>query len=84
MSKVTIELDAKWQKFVRSRLFHIVAAVQGISITFAPFLLYWTGKNSTLQAYEWVVVPVCFALVFIIPFFYFKLGAAVIRELLKD
>ena len=36
MEKETIEIDSKWVKIVRSPLYWVVAALQGVSITFAP------------------------------------------------
>ncbi len=38
MAKVTIDIDSKWLKIAHSPLYWIVAALQGVSITFAPAL----------------------------------------------
>ncbi len=83
MDKVTIEIDAKWVKIVRSPLYWIVAALQGVSITFAPLFLYWSGKGMFPHGAERLVVPSCFAIILLVGFFYMLLGSAVIGELRK-
>jgi len=40
MDKVTIEINSKWVRIVRSPLYWIVAALQGLSVSFAPLFLY--------------------------------------------
>ena len=47
MDKVTIEIDSKWVRIVRSPLYWIVAALQRVSITFAPLFLYWSASGVT-------------------------------------
>ena len=84
MEKITIELDGKWRKIARSPLYFIVAAFQGVAITFAPLFLYWCGKGGYFTGYEWLVVPCCFAIILLVPLFYYRLGGAVIRELRKE
>jgi hypothetical protein len=83
MPKVTIEIDSKWVKIVRSPLYWIVAALQGVSVSFAPLFLYWSGKGSFFHGSEWIVVPSCFALILLVGLFYMLLGSAVIGELRK-
>jgi hypothetical protein len=83
MDKVTIEMDSKWVKMVRSPLFWMVAALQGVSITFAPLFLYWSGEGRFYHGLEWIIVPSCFAVIFLVGLFYFWLGGAVIGELRK-
>jgi hypothetical protein len=83
MDKVTIEIDSRWVKIVRSPLYWIVAALQGVSITFAPLFLYWSGKGMFHHESEWLVVPSCFAVILVVGFFYMLLGGAVIGELRK-
>jgi hypothetical protein len=84
MEKVTIQLDAKWVKIARSPLYFIVAALQGVAVSFAPLFLYWCGKGGFFAGKEWIVVPLCFAVILIVSFFYYGLGAAVIKELRKE
>jgi len=83
MAKVTIEIDSRWAKVVRSPLYWIVAALQGVSITFAPLFLYWSGKGMFAHGSEWLVVPSCFAVILLVGFFYILLGSTVIGELRK-
>ena len=81
MSKVTIEIDSKWAKIVRSPVYFIVASMQGLSISFAPLFLYWSGRGTYFPGSQSVVVPSCFAIIVLVQLFYFLLGAAVIKEL---
>ena len=82
MSTVTVNVDDRLAKLVRSPLFGVVAALQGVSITFAPLFLYWSGQGK-FRGYEWLVVPLCLAMIFLIPLVFFRLGNAVVGELRK-
>ncbi len=81
MDKVTIELDSRWRRLVRSPLMWVIWALQGVSISFAPLFLYWSGRGWFFPDWSWLAVPLCFAVIFLIPAFYFYLGSAVIRQL---
>ncbi len=84
MDKVTIELDAKWAKRINSPFMYIVWALQGVSVSFAPLFLYWSGAGKFIPDAKWIIVPLCFATVYLVPMFYFRLGGAVIKELKKQ
>ena len=71
MESVTIQIGAKWASIARSPVYWIVAALQGVSVTFAPLFL---GS-------EWVIVPVCFAVMYLVPLFHFQFSNRVIEEL---
>ena len=81
MDRVSVEIDSRWVKIARSPVYYIIAALQGISVTFAPFFLYWSGRGNYFNGLEWFVVPLCFAVIFVVPLFYFALGGSVIRQL---
>ena len=81
MDRVSIEIDSRWVKIARSPAYLIIAALQGISVSFAPLFLYWSGRGSYFNGLEWVVVPLCFAVIFFVSVFYFWLGNSVIRQL---
>lgn len=83
MDKITIQIDSRWGKIVRSPLYWIVAALQGLSISFAPLFLYWDGKGMFPRGSERFIVPSCFAVIFLVGFFYMLLGSAVVGELRK-
>ena len=83
MSKVTVEIDSRWAKIVRSPIYWIVVTLQGVSITIAPLFLYWSGKGFFSPGEKQFVVPLCFAAIFIVGMFYMLLGSQVIRELRK-
>jgi hypothetical protein len=81
MESVTIQIGAKWAKIARSPLYWIVAALQGVSVTFAPLFLYWSGRGGYFAGAEWIVVPLCFAVVYLVPLFHFQFSNRVIEEL---
>ena len=83
MEKVTIEIDTKWLRLVRSPLMWVIWTLQGVSISFAPLFLYWSGSGKFFPSLTWLAVPLCFAIIFLIPAFYFWLGSEVIGELRK-
>jgi hypothetical protein len=78
---VTLELSPVWVKITRSPLFMFVTALMGVSSTFAPLFLYWSGQGWFYAGFEWVVVPLCFVVVYCVPGFFFVLGQAVAKSL---
>ena len=76
---VTIEIDSKWVKMIRSPIYVIVSSLTGVSISFAPLFLYWSGKGKFLPRYQWLAVPLCFAVIYLVPLFYFRLGNIVAK-----
>ncbi len=83
MTTVTVELNSTWVRIVRSPLYWIVAALQGASMTFAPWFLYWSGKGQFFHGSERIVVPACFGVILLVGLFYLRLGNEVICELRK-
>ena len=83
MDKVKIELDRKWVRRVRSPMIWIVSSLTGVSISFAPWFLYLSGAGRFHPEASWAIVPLCFAVIYLVPLFYFRLGAEVVRELRK-
>jgi hypothetical protein len=83
MNKVTVEIDSKWMRIVRSPLYWIVATLQGVAVSFAPLFLYESGKGWFPRGSEWYVVPLCVATIWIVAFFYIRLGNEVVQELRK-
>ena len=83
MSTVTVEIDSTLVKIVRSPAFSIVASLQGVCVSFAPLFLYWSGQGKFYHGYERLIVPLCFAIVCLVPLVYFRLGNIVIKELKK-
>ena len=79
--QVTVEISPGWVKIARSPIYVVVSALTGVSVTFAPLFLYWAGKCKFFPDYEGLVVPLCFAMIFFVPVFYFRFGSAVIKEL---
>ena len=83
MPKVTVEIDARWAKLVRSPVYWIVVPLQGVAFTFAPLFLYWAGQGKFYPGKEWIVVPACFAAICIVGFFYLWIGSRVVSQLRK-
>jgi hypothetical protein len=81
LNKVSIEIDSRWVKIARSPGYFMIAALQGISVTFAPLFLCWSGRGNYFDGLEWLVVPLCFGVIFVVSVFYFLLGGSVIRQL---
>ena len=76
MAKVTlvVEIDSKWVKVVQSPAYWIVAALQGVSLTFAPLFLYWSGRG-WFGGSKWIVMPLCFATILLVGTFFMVLGS---------
>jgi hypothetical protein len=51
-------------KFVRSPAFSVVSALSGVSVSFAPYFLYLSGQGRFYHGSEWLVVPLCFAVIY--------------------
>ena len=81
MDRTSIETDSRWVKVLRSPVYFIIVALQGVSVTFAPLFLYWSGKGNYFSGLEWLVVPLCFTVIFVVSVFYFLLAGSVIRQL---
>jgi hypothetical protein len=78
---VNIAIDSRWVKIIRSPLYVVVSALAGVSVSFAPLFLYWSGKGKFLPGYEWLVVPLCFGVIYVVPAFYVCLGTVVAKRL---
>jgi hypothetical protein len=83
MDRVTIEIDSRWLRIVHSPIYWIVTALQGVSVSFAPLFLYWSGRGLFHNGFERIVVPSCFAVILFVGLFYMLLGGAVVGELRK-
>ena len=81
MESVTIQVGARSAKIARSPVYWIVAALQGVSLTFAPLFLYWSGRGGYSFGHEWLFVPLCFGVMYLVPLFHFQFSSRVIEEL---
>jgi hypothetical protein len=81
---VTVEIDSSWVNFIRSPAFIAVSALSGVSISFAPYFLYLSGQGKFYHGGEWLIVPLCFAVIYLVPLVYIRIGSAVIKELRKS
>jgi len=79
--RITIDVNTKWAWFARSPLYVIVSALSGVSVSFAPLFLYWSGKGTFFPGHERVIVPLCFAVIYLVPSFYLIVVQAVAKDL---
>jgi hypothetical protein len=77
---VTVEIDSRLVKFVRSPAFTVEASLQGVCVSFAPLFLFFSGQGMSYHGHEWFVVPLCFAVICLVPLVYFRLGAQLSRS----
>ncbi len=82
MDKVAVQIHPSQRRFAQSPFFFVIAALQGVAITFAPLALYWCGKGQ-MSGLEPIIAPVCFGVIFFVSLFYYMLGSAVVKELRK-
>ena len=82
--KVTVDVGPTWVKIAHSPIYFIATTLAGISVSFAPLFLYWSGKGKFYPGYEWIIVPLCFAVICLVPGFYYHLGGLVAKELRQN
>jgi len=81
MESVTIQIGATRARLARSPVYWIIAALQGVSVTFAPLFLYWSGRGGYSFGSEWVILPLCFGVMYLVAIFHFPFSNRVIEEL---
>jgi hypothetical protein len=82
--KVTVEISPMLVRITRSPIYVIISALSGVSISFAPVFLYWSGQGKFFPGYERFAVPLCFVVIYCAPGFYFLLGGRVAKELRQE
>jgi hypothetical protein len=81
---VTVKVDTKWLRRLKSPfIFGPVAALTGVSLTFAPLFLLTCGQVREWTIYHWVAVSVSFLMIYLVPGFYMSLASEVMAELVK-
>lgn len=81
---VTVKVDAKWLRRVKSPIIMgPIAALTGVSVSFAPLCLFWCGQAEQFGIFEWIAVPSSFLMIYIVPGFYMRLAGEVMAELFK-
>lgn len=82
---VVVKVDAKWLRRIKSPyVMGPVAALTGVSISFAPAYLFWCGPIGELNAWEWLGVAASFLTIYLVPGFYMRLAAEVMAEMLRE
>jgi hypothetical protein len=79
--RVTIEVSPKLVKIVRSPIYFLATGLMGVSPTFAPLFLYWSGEGRFFPELKWIIVPLCFAVIFGVSLFFSALGQIVCEAL---
>ena len=77
----SIKIDSRWAWFVRSPIYFVVSVLFGVSVSFAPLFLYWSGKGWFYPDHRRIIVPLCFAVIYLVPSFHFAVGQAVANQL---
>ena len=80
MGTISIEIDSKWVRRARSPLFRVVAALQGVAMTTAPLFLFGAA-NGRYGRYDYLVAGACLATIYLVGWFYMRLGSEVIGQL---
>jgi hypothetical protein len=78
---VAIEINPKLVQIVRSPIYFLATGLMGVSVTFALLFLYWSGQGRFFPDFEWIIVPLCFAVIFCVSVFFFALGQSVAEAL---
>ena len=82
---VSVSIDAKWKRRVKSPyIMGPVAALTGVSVSFAPLYLFTRGPIGELAAWEWAGVAASFLMIYLVPGFYMRLASEVMAALLRD
>jgi hypothetical protein len=81
---VIVKVDAKWRRRVKSPyIMGPIAALTGVSVSFATFFLFRCGQAEEFGVFEWIAVPSSFLIIYLVPGFYMSLASEVMSELLK-
>lgn len=56
MEKITVQVDPRLARFLRSRFGIAVLALSGVAITFAPFHLFQQGQRGLVLTNPWVLM----------------------------
>ncbi len=82
--KVTVEVSSGLVRIARSPLRYVLAALTGVSLSFAPLCLYASGRGMFFPTPQWVIAPMCLLVIFLVPLFYLRLGGLLLAELLPN
>jgi len=78
---VTLNVNPIWVRMARSPIYFIAVALMGVSLTFAPLFLYWSGQSAFFPGFEWLIVPLCFIVIYCVPGFFLVFGVATVESL---
>ncbi len=82
MEDVTVTISGKWHRHANSWVLQLVAALTGVSVSFAPMFLFLLGRDKAEFWNPWVLL--CFAVIYFVPGFYMTLALQVLKQLVKQ
>jgi hypothetical protein len=79
METVSVQVDSKWARIIRSPIYWVVTALTGVSVTFFPAYLLELGRNGH-TFFDWQVLLLWITTV-AVTVVHFRLSTPVIRAL---
>jgi transposase len=83
LSECIRECNERIEQLAQESYPQVALLKQGVAVSFAPLFLYWSGQGKFYHGHEWLIVPLCFAVICLVPPVYLRLGGAVVKELRK-
>jgi hypothetical protein len=80
MPGTTVEINSLWTSLVRSPLMLVIWGFQGVSVSFAPLFLYWSGKGWFFPQARSIIVSACFLIIVFEGLFFMGLANHVVRQ----
>lgn len=78
-----VEISEKLVRRINSPLFWVLRSLTGVSVSFAPLGLLMLGVRNTWGPFEISGAAICFALIFLVPFFHARIINEVIRQVIQ-
>ena len=79
MERVNIEVDERWVKLAQPSVRVVIAALTGLSLTFAPLFLFIFAQEGA--GYKDPRVVACFAAIFLVPLVYLRAATIFLAQL---
>ena len=81
MNDVQVTISSAWPRRISSPLGTIVYGLSGVSVTFAPFLLYRYGQGHHTLGPPWIGIPIILAIMLLPTFFHVRLSSHIAEQL---
>lgn len=83
-NSVTVQISEAWVRRLNSPMYVVVAALTGVSISFAPLGLLWLGIYNQWNVLTVTGAAACFLMIYFVPLFYIRLAGQVIGQLVSN